>query len=366
MYSFDAKKTNLGCISGTAIDDGYLYISDELSGIYSLELNVAKINNEVCNNDKINNLSKDCYEKKYVLDGYSINKCNTDGQAFVIVEQENYLYVGTSNGIMIYNKDLELQNIYKTKSAVRDMRIRDGYIYTAEGLDGISIYKIEGNSVRKISDYFLKENTRSNYCSQIGVSPNGDYIVVVCRLNCTVLLDAKDKNNIKIEKYLNSGATYYRNISQISNRIYVASASGVSELIFDNNSYIYKEINNIDYFYSTGGFTRYDDNNVLAICNKGYQLLDVSNGFENVKASDNIKLPDRILLKGVPTVSENLLVVTYTTGGEITLVDISDINNPIVLGDLLIDGIPDVACIADSGEIYIPLRHEGIMKIEKE
>ena len=125
---------------------------------------------------------------------------------------ENKLYIGTSKGIQICDKDMNELAFFETKAAVRDLRIVNGKVYTAQEIDGVHIYNIDETRLTEVGHYIPSEKNRINTCYQIGVSPDGKYIITTGRLNMMMLLDASDMDNIVVDEYLKCGAVYYRNI----------------------------------------------------------------------------------------------------------------------------------------------------------
>lgn len=365
VYGFNPKEQVQSPVTGVGITNGYIYITNTLDDVYALNIGYATVATNPA--DDMYNSASYCYDDINYSYGYAtVKNYPIEGQTYVVDQFENYLYVGTSSGVQIFDTNMQKVGFYKTTHAVRDLKIVNGKLYTAEGLNGISIYQINGTDLTLLGNYVPRELNRSNVCSQLGVSPDGRYVVTSCRLDLTALLNVSDPENIVLEQFLKSGAVYYRNIADgyVNNTIYISHGSGVSELIFDEaGGYKYNEFANLKYFYSSAGFAALDNKRLLAVCNKGYQVLDVSEGFENVKESELVYLGSSAMLKGSPSVNANLLCVAFPAGGQITVMDITDVDNPVIKANFKIEGCPDTAYISDDGVIYIPCRYEGIKRI---
>ena len=73
---------------------------------------------------------------------------------------------------------------------------------------------------------------------------------------------------------------------------------------------------------------------------------------------------DGAKLRGMPNIRDNLMVVTNCFGREITIVDIKDIANPVLVAQFSVNGNPDEVYSDESDKYIIPLRHGGIMEIK--
>lgn len=365
VYGFEPIEEVYSPVTGAGFINGYIYVANTLGDVYPVKLEQAA--REAGEEYSFNNSQSYCYDDDRFENGYaSVENYRIEGQTYAIDNYGDYLYAGTSYGIAIFDKDLNRLGFYETEHAVRDLQIVNGKIYTAEGLNGVSIYQINGADLSLLANYVPREANRSNVCSQLGVSPDGRYVVVSCRLNLTIMLDVSDLTNIYPAKFLSAGAVYYRNIADgyVNNAIYISHGSGVSEIVFDNEGgYTYKESNNTKYFYSSAGFAAFDDKHILAICNRGYQILNVANGFENVKENDLVYLGMDYMLKGSPSINNNILCVAYPAGGQITVIDITSPANPSIKANYTIGGCPDTAYISEDKVVYVPCRYEGIKKI---
>ncbi|MCD8006091.1 MAG: hypothetical protein LUF29_03815 [Oscillospiraceae bacterium] len=369
-FSYDSSLLVQAPIVGVAVCDGVLYVADSYIGVQSFEFDLGTSESSVIGESTLVNTGTYCYSDDSVsVNNFSVEIYEVDGQAFAIDEYEDYLYVGTSQGIYIYDKNMNFQTLVETEYAVRDLKIVGNKVYTAESLGGLGIYQIDGISLQKIGSYIPAESTRADVCNQIAVSPYGDYVVLTCRINLVSILNVKDEENIYIEEHiLNTGSAYYRNFSYDyigGDTVYLSTSSGVTEIVFDGDGYTYSQFTDTTYYNSVGGFSALSDTTLLTIKDNGYYILDVSDGFENLIPSERVRLGNDILLKGFPATKDDILVVSYSLTGQITIVDLSDTSSPATLANFYIDGNPDRAYIADNGNIYLPARYEGIVVIKE-
>lgn len=270
---------------------------------------------------------------------------------------------------MVLDKEFKTVNFMQTHSAVRDLKIIGDKIFTAESVDGIGIYQISEMEITKLGGSALSEPNRASVCNQIGVSTDGKYAVVTSRLNLFILLDVSDPTNIQVVEYLKNGAAYYRNVCQgvntNKNAIYLTTAAGISELLFhEDGTYEYNQINDTSFYTSTGGFTYARDNQILAITQNGYRLLDISNGMDLTTASEKVNIHN-LPLKGVPNYRDGVLVVSYALTGRISVIDIENLEIPKLMLDFCVDSAVDAPFIASDGTIIVPARYEGMVVIRK-
>ncbi len=106
-----------------------------------------------------------------------------------------------------------------------------------------------------------------------------------------------------------------------------------------------------------------EDGRILAVCENGYRILEPSEDFTRIEASELVRLPDRIFLRGYPVIEGNRLVVTDAASGQVTVADISDVLRPKVLENFYIDGNPDAVCL-DRGRIVHSRKIRGLDSID--
>lgn len=363
VFSFDTGKRSQGSVTGVAIYNGYLYVSNAKTGVHAVKFDKAKLADK---NDKTDfSLGKEDKNTTYSTHNFQVSKYQLDGQTFAVCQSGEYIFAATSYGIQSFDRDMKKVEFFKTDTAVRDMRVVDNKLYTAEGIGGVSVYQINGGALKKIGNHKPLINGQSSACWQLGVSPDGKFIITACRFQYVAVLNAKNLQNITLDRYFKTGTLYYRDIllGQINgNTINVFHSSGVLELVFANGSYTYNEIGNTAFSSSLSGVTAFDNNHLLGLHNKGYQIVNISKGFEKAEAEELVTI-ESVTLRGFPAVKDNILVASNPTTGEIWIIDIADAKNPILKGNIKIKGNPDVAYISSDNTIYVPSRYDGLLKI---
>jgi len=366
VFPYDKAQKMQSPITSVSVGNGVLYITDELMGVHVVEAHYAKTAEEKESFD-FSEEGQFVYSE-FLIDGIEVIPLEK-GQVFAIAEYGTYYYAGTSDGMVVLDKEFKTVNFMQTHSAVRDLKIIGDKIFTAESVDGIGIYQISEMEITKLGGSALSEPNRASVCNQIGVSTDGKYAVVTSRLNLFILLDVSDPTNIQVVEYLKNGAAYYRNVCQgvntNKNAIYLTTAAGISELLFhEDGTYEYNQINDTSFYTSTGGFTYARDNQILAITQNGYRLLDISNGMDLTTASEKVNIHN-LPLKGVPNYRDGVLVVSYALTGRISVIDIENLEIPKLMLDFCVDSAVDAPFIASDGTIIVPARYEGMVVIRK-
>lgn len=366
VFPYNKTQKMQAPITSVSVGNGVLYITDELKGVHVVEAPYAKMAEKSAAFDFAED-GQFSYSEP-TENGVEVISVG-HGQAFAVAEHGAKYYVGTSDGIVVLDKNFKEVNFVPTRCAVRDLKIVGNKIFTAESVDGISVYQIGEKDIVKLGSGAISEPNRASVCNQIGVSPDGKHAVATGRLNLFVLLDVSDPTNIQVVEYLKSGAAYYRNVCQgvnmDKNAIYLTTAAGISELLFHKDgTYEYNQIDDPSFYTSTGGFTYVEDNQILAITQNGYRLLDISNGIDLTTASEKVEIY-KLPLKGVPYYHDGTLVVSYALTGRITVINIEKPETPELLQDFSVQSAVDGPFIASDGTMIVPARYEGLVVIRE-
>ncbi len=370
VFPYDKEVMTVSPVTGTAVGNGWLYLAGQKTDTYVYAAAYAHDSKQDYSS-QLHGSGAYCYEDSEIpAAGYEAQIVKNPRQTYAVAADGQYVFTAGSDGIRMYSRRMELLAEYPTENAVRDIKVNGRCLYTAEGSAGMGIYEIRDREIVKISSYKPKDSVE-NACLQIGISPRGNFAVLHTRLTLLVVMDVSDPSQPVLKEYINTGAMYYRNMCSgyyNGNTLLVSHAEGISVFDFsdeDRGEYRYQLCEDASYYFSRGSFAILEDGRILAICENGYRILDASEGFDQLQASDLIRLPDRIFLRGYPLVEGNRLVVTDAASGQVTVADISDVLHPAVLENFFIDGNPDAACL-DSGRIYIPARYEGLIILTPE
>lgn len=362
VFSFDTSKMMQGCVNGVAVYNGYVYLVDSV-GVHVMKFDKATHNKP--STEATFGVGKAPSERGYAMRYTDITKAKLEGQTFAVAQCGDYLFVGTTNGIEILDLDMKKVGFYETKDAVRDLRVVNSRLYTAESLSGVAIYEIDGKGLKKLGSYKTpKRSNRIGTSYQIGVSPDGKFIVTTCGLLDVVILNAAVPSNITIAESIDVGSVYYRNICQSpanKNALYVCHTNGVSEIIFNGGAYTYREISDLD--KSLGVFTNLDESRVLSVADNGYYVLDISNGLKEDKISERVAI-NSVRLKGLPAINGDVMALTNPSTGNVALVDIKDVYKPSIIGIINVEGTCDMPFFASDGSVFVPSRYEGLIKLK--
>jgi len=361
VFSFDKNEYIQGCINGMAMGDGYVYLA-ETNGIHVMKFDKAKYTER----ESFGNysLGKAPSEKNYSSRYLDVTKKKFDGQTFAVAQNGDYIFVGTTGGIQVLDLDMNSVEFYETRDAVRDLKIVNSKLYTAESQSGVAIYSISGKELNKLGSYKTPiRSKRIGIAYQIGVSPDGKYVITTCGMLDMVILNAAVPQSISLAGDVNIGSVYYREISQSavnSNTLYISHTAGVTEVVFKNGSYTQNtySFDNI----SIGTIAPYKDGFGIAIGNGGYRVLDLSEGIDKQRFSEVVKISGWNL-KGYPIIKDNIMVLTNASTGNVAVIDITNVYEPVVKGYMNINGNCDMSFIASDGSIFVPSRYEGLIKI---
>ena len=103
---------------------------------------------------------------------------------------------------------------------------------------------------------------------------------------------------------------------------------------------------------------------ILILKNNGYIIFDKSMINDDISEIETIKLTSGEYLRGKPIVKNDTMVVTDAFTKEISIVDISNVEQPILKTRISVYGSPDIALVEDD-YIIIPLRNGGLIKLIK-
>ena len=365
ILPYDSVDHSQGAVSGMALINGRLYFSDLKTGIYVYD-NIKDIGNELNDDSTYNITLPEEINNEIAVDGYEVKQYNNGFSIFAIDENEEYIYVASGDGgIVILDKDLNEINSISTKGAVRDIIIKEDILLSAESENGLSIYKIKNEKLEFVSNY---NTNKYNTCfSQIETCTNSNYVMVQAGVNKLIILDVSDINLPKLVIEKTTGSMYYGNLM---------TSDGNNETLwyYDNSGiYAYTENNNGDlevlyeykknFISELNGFCYLKDK-ILILKNNGYIIFDKSMINDDISEIETIKLTSGEYLRGKPIVKNDTMVVTDAFTKEISIVDISNVEQPILKTRISVYGSPDIALVEDD-YIIIPLRNGGLIKLIK-
>lgn len=365
LFTYDTTQFSQGIMTHAAVGNGYVYYGTENTGIYAYPFAEAEYNETPdCE------LTGTTRKYKYTdvqIPGYAVEQYYYNGTIYSIAEKGNYYYCASGKaGIQVLDRDLNLISSYATKGAVKDVKIYGDYLYTAESDVGMGVYRISGNTVELIEHCTYKAyNTTFSYLS---IFEDGNYIAIQAGWTRLVIMNISNKEKPYIEKTISTGTMYYRNLcTGLVSGKYVGAfdRSNITWYSTDSegNYYQYKKLKNGINAEMNG--TVAVGENALAIYNNGYVYYNPETVDQDTLNNLNVyKVPGAKFLKGKLAIDGNTLIATYGYAKQITLIDIADIDNPVLISQFYVEGNPDVAHVSEDC-ILVPMRHNGILKICK-
>ena len=363
VFNFDTSDYVQGAVLSLCTSKDRVFFGDPTTGIYEKHL-------DGITSEKIIYEDLTGSEKKTLslpeIDGYTTALYESDCSVYTAKYANDLIYLATSHGIQVLDKQFNLLYEYTTKYPVKDIVIsHDGkYLYTAECEAGVGVFSINGSNISRLS--ICKGSIQPDFTiTSLEMCADESYLIAQAGFTRFATINVTDKLNPVMSVSVSYGTMYYRNICQgvIGNK-YNAFSDGSKITLFtkDNDKIIqYKTISNT-IASETNGIAAYGDY-IVGIYKNGYIYFDP---ITNTKTLSSLKVNkiQGVLLKGKPVIYDNIMVVSYCTNGEFFIIDISDLNSPKLIGNAKVSASLDVATITDD-YILIPLRNDGLIILEK-
>lgn len=335
------------------------------TGLYVLERNYAsKVKNISSTlfgtiiSDSGNMLEIKGYESIFVPD---VNQAIIHSIAYF---KGNIFLAEGASGLYMYNPDSrELSKIPKI-GTVNSIVVVGDYMYVSEAGIGLRAYAFESNELKMVTYYRISTD---NVIANMHASPDGKYLLAQNGLYNYLVIDISSPPCIKLLSKINTGAMYYNNITNDSTENGVMGISNRNTLIFytlddDNNPYIMNEVDN-KYYLESGGITGYKDY-IIQIYLNGYIYYNptlLTN--ENIKNVKRIKKTDWNI-SGTPKVVGNTMYVCDSIGRKLSIIDISNIDEPMMSGQISFDANPDNIYYFNN-TLILSLAHKGLLFIKE-
>ncbi len=308
------------------------------------------------------------------IDGYQATVYSTSTQIYAAVEDDGLIYAACGlAGIQILDNNLNHLYSYNTETSVKDIIVRNGYIYTAEAENGVAIYRIASEKLIKVGSYNITLYSRD--FSQLTLSDDGKYLMVQASwIRNGVIPEAHiiDVSNPQNPKYVSvlttnsAGMLYFRNLIGNKNGNSVFGVEGTSRMRYytvkEGKLSLVNELNNSLYSEANGG-TVYNDN-IIMIYKNGYVVFDPYTITQSGLGSLKVHTISGISLKGKVSASDGIMVVSNAYTGGVDIINIADLENPSLIAHLQIKGSPDIAFISEDS-ILIAGRYQGLIKLTK-
>lgn len=284
------------------------------------------------------------------------------GQVYAAAVYEDRIYAACGeDGIYVLDSNLQVLEQVHTTGFSYDVRIQNGILYSAEGKGGFAAYDISERLPVKQWSLLTGSNVR-----QVRLSPKARFAVLQIDGSQVKMINLETKQTV-VQKST-SGLMYFRNLSNslVAGRYIGFYGNSSQTFWYDfgmNDDYDTPILVNDRFATSTidmaGGYDAAGDL-ALGTRSGGYVLYDPTD--TTISAMNELTLHrGNGSFSGKPSVHGDLLVTTDRIKGNIFLVDISDLTNPVLKETISVSGNPDVAVITDD-TILIPLGRQGLIK----
>lgn len=362
LYPFDIVSASPGCVFHTLLADDAVYLVSPECGLIKTNYVVNTSNKMHTSFDyAIAGKKENIFPQ---LKGYTISNIENNANVWAIARiGDLYVVACGDDGIQILDAELNVLSVHKTEFAVHDIKVYDNYIFSAESSGGLGIYSVSNmNELEEIGRFSAQKY--DDCFGSIQVTEDGHFIVIEASLQRYYILDVSDVTEpIEMKEYenINLGLMYYRSICNglVDNKYigifgssryaFFYSEEGELKTLIDHDNNMYLRSN---------GAVSFEDK-FISIYRNGYVIVDPKTG----------ELPDKTKITGItfdgkPSLWGNVLIICREYSGNIMLVDINNANDPYLIGELQLEGNPDLAYV-EGNRVLIPCHHQGIIVIEK-
>lgn len=363
IFNFDTSQYNQAAILSVCTSKDRVFFGDPSTGIY--EKRMTGVKSEAIINEQLSGSERESVLLPEI-DGYTSSLYESDCSIYSAKCANDLIYLATSHGIQVLDENLNLINKYDTQYPVKDIVISsDGkYLYTAECDAGVGIYSVNGADITKLS--ICKNSTQPDFTvTSLQICANESFLIAQAGFSRIATINVSNKLKPVMTTSGSSGTMYYRNICQgvIAGKYNAIVDGSKVSLYSETNGTITKGISISNSVASeTNGMAAYS-NNIVAIYKNGYVYFDPTSQ-TGALSSLTVNRVEGVNLKGKPVIYGNIMVVSYCINGEFFIIDISDINNPKLIGSSKVSSSIDVATVTDNF-ILIPMRNEGLIMLEK-
>ncbi|SES10437.1 LVIVD repeat-containing protein [Butyrivibrio fibrisolvens] len=352
LFNNDRTKWMNAPILDLTVSNGSVYLISPQSGIYTIL------------SDNADCIFKE--QKKYDYEEKALKTCDdrivysmTEDNLWAVATDEKNIYLACSEGIKVLDYNYNVMNTYETATSVFDIKINDSMLITAEGENGIGIYKSIDGDIEKEHQINLPDNLNA-----ISINISNDCIAVQTEMNKVVLVDISDFDDIQIigSSSALAGNMYYRELANgttSNNTFYFKGLNGIACLRIENgfikeallDDYILAEHCGIcvtaDYLYAS-----YPDK-IIKIPLEDGKSKEFSSNFGEYGLYGKLQVLDKYLLC-VEEISK-----------DVTIFEIDDSTGDLVYKTTFsnFEGFPDLGCLDNEGNILIPIKHVGLAKL---
>lgn len=363
IYPYKSETEYNEAITDFVCVDGAIYASGYQTGIFRVERDECVYESAAQENDSLS-VDFDAVEEINVkLAGYDVTTYECDGVVYAVREYEDRYYLACGyGGIEIIDEDLNLISRTETDGAVKDIRVTDGYVYAAEGSEGVVIYEIYGDSLVPVGSFVTEETAA---CSSIEVSSDGRFVLAQFSSTDMRLIDAQTKTApvevSGIELPVN-GTMSYRNICDglVDDR-YIGYFTSQEIVWLDtqaNNSEgieIYSQSDNPYYTFSMG-LAAYEEYAII-LAGENYIFLTP----DSASSDDFVvyTISDETVTGKISAV-DDVLMVSNASNASFELITLKTVEELVLSKSVSLNDSPYTMVKSDD-IILIPCGHAGLV-----
>lgn len=370
VFPYDQAEYILSPAMGVYVNDGDIYIACAYSDVHEYSFADAVYSKKEIAQADYNVKEQEKYQDvdvTYALEEYDV---------YAIDAIDDWYLAGTNNGLILLDNDLVPCDTEATDNAVKDISITaDGYIVTAEKR-GVGIYRVEDGKIQPCS--FLDSEKYQSHVFSVGVTEDGNYAIVQSAWMKWDAIDLHDKENpvfvtefvseegetIESGKIAGTGLMYYRSIvnGTVNGAVGIAGKSNVLWFkSLGDQLQVCSIYQNSLYSETADSAALNGTEMVVQTTDGGYIVYDPLQGKPDLDELTNYKI-EGVSLQGIATTAFDRMSLCNPNSGEISIVDISDYENPILLKNFTIYGSPNAALVCEDC-VLIPARHDGLLRV---
>lgn len=301
-------------------------------------------------------------EKDYNTPGFSNTLYKFAGVVNAVTTANGYYYIAAgSKGIYVADNNFDILGTIRTEGPALDVAIRGDKIYVAEGNSGMGIYSTDYTDS---DNKHIYDSDYNSYVSALEIFGNDNYMLAQTGWSKLSLLKISNTNEIE-KKTLSVGTMYSRCVTADKN--IALNFNRKNNNLFVTNP----ETDTVDYYVlnklsisENDGMTVHDGK-IFATYKGGYVYLEVNDPEQIDLNTCTIHKIDGLTLQGDITVHENLMIIKSQAKRNITVLDITDLENPSLIGYYAITPASGKV-YADDNEIIVPLRADGALRLVSE
>ncbi len=305
-------------------------------------------------------------------DNVEVSVMNPGGCIYSLAELPNGQMVAAcgEEGIKVLSSNMSLVCSVSTMGAVKDVKARGNMVYAVESPGTLRVYRYEGSILSEVGE--ISDTSASPWYSSLEVSEDGKLAVVQAWNGSCRIVDLRNPSApvfIKNPADKGTGATYFRNmcIGLVKGKYIGVAGNTRINWFYEDESKAggsgdgfakYMEDKSESKVNEWNGLAAFGDN-CIVITDNGYKIFDPESGKIVAKYEGDTKDG----FKGKCAVYGNYLILSRSWEGRIRIFDLSDAKHPVEVATFDTDFVTDVPCIVND-TIYIPCRHDGVMKVE--